>query len=166
MYITFIVVSIVYTAQLFIVYHPKLTTWQDVASYDFSLVDQTYEDGTLTNTYGISTPEQLAGVFSIDEYTQQNIDKANAAYADDITSIGSPNDVKQINNEYVLLNDVNMSGRSWTPTANFTGTFNGNYHVIQNLSISSSSYAYLGMVQRLSGTIKNLFLKNYGNSGK
>ncbi len=160
MYITFIVVSIVYTAQLFTAYHPKLTTWQDVASYDFSLVDQTYEDGTLTNTYGISTPEQLAGVFSIDEYTQQNIDKANAVYADNITSIGSSNDVKQINNEYVLLNDVNMSGRSWTPTANFTGTFNGNYHVIQNLSISSSSYAYLGMVQRLNGTIKNLFLKN------
>ena len=160
MYITFIVVSIVYTAQLFAVYHPKLTTWQDVASYDFSLVDQTYEDGTLTNTYGISTPEQLAGVFSIDEYTQQNIDKDNAVYADNITSIDSPNDVKQINNEYVLLNDVNMSRRSWTPTANFTGTFNGNYHVIQNLSITSSSYAYLGMVQRLSGTIKNLFLKN------
>lgn len=107
MYIAFIVVSIVYTAQLFTVYHPKLTTWQDVASYDFELVDQIYEDGTLTNTYGISSPEQLAGVFSIDEYTQQNIDKANAAYADDITSIGSPNDVKQINNEYVLLNDDN-----------------------------------------------------------
>ncbi len=160
MYITFIVVSIVYTAQLFTVYHPKLTTWQDVASYDFSLVDQTYEDGTLTNTYGISTPEQLAGVFSIDEYTQQNIDKANAVYADNITSIGSSNDVKQINNEYVLLNDVNMSRRSWTPTANFTGTFNGNYHIIQNLSITSSSHVYLGMVQRLSGTIKNLFLED------
>ena len=159
-YITFIFVAIIYSYQVFTNANIKQVTWQDVASYDFELVDQTYEDGTLTNTYGISTPEQLAGVFSIDEYTQQNIDKANAAYADDITSIGSPNDVKQINNEYVLLNDVNMSGRSWTPTANFTGTFNGNYHVIQNLSISSSSYAYLGMVQRLSGTIKNLFLKN------
>ena len=163
MYITFIVVSIVYTAQLFTVYHPKLTTWQDVASYDFELVDQTYsDDGTLINTYGISTPEQLAGAFNIDNYIQENIDKTNTVYADNMESIGSPNQVKKINNEYVLLNDVNMSGRSWTPTEDYTNTFNGNYHVIKNLTITNSDYKYLGMVQRLgnNGVIKNLFLEN------
>ena len=159
MYIAFLLVGIIYTTQLFTNNHPKLTTWQDVASYDFSLVDQTYEDGTLTNTYGISTPEQLAGAFNIDNYIQENLDKANAVYADNMESIGSPNQVKKISNEYVLLNDVNMSGRSWTPTEDYTNIFNGNYHVIKNLTITSSSYAYLGMVQRLSGTIKNLFLE-------
>ena len=87
-YITFIFVAIIYSYQVFTNANIKQVTWQDVASYDFDLVDQTLEDGVLTNTYGISTPEQLAGVFSIDEQVQENLDKANMVYADSMTSIG------------------------------------------------------------------------------
>ncbi len=159
-YITFIFVAIIYSYQVFTNANIKQVTWQDVASYDFDLVDQTLEDGVLTNTYGISTPEQLAGMFSIDEQVQENLDKANMVYADSMTSIGSPNKVEKINNEYILLNDVDMTRRSWTSSSTFSGIFNGNYHVISNLSIKSSSYQYLGMVQTLTGTIKNLFLKD------
>ncbi len=156
-YITFIFVAIIYSYQVFTNANIKQVTWQDVASYDFDLVDQTFEGGVLTNTYGISTPEQLAGVFMINESAEKKLNSSSLVYADTITNIGSQ--VQTINNEYVLLNDVNMSGMSWTPSSTFSGIFNGNYHVISNLSIESSNYAYIGMVRRLYGTIKNLFLK-------
>ncbi len=156
-YITFIFIAIIYSCQVV----ENLTsgkTWQDVASYDFKLVDQTYDDGVLTNIYGISTPEQLAGMFMIDESTERNLNNSSLVYADTMDNIGESDEVITINSEYILLNDVNMSGRSWTPS-DFKYIFNGNYHVISNLSFSKS-YQYLGMVTTLTGTIKNLTLES------
>ncbi len=169
-YITFIFVAIIYSYQVFSDFEIDQASWQDVASYDFDLVDQTFEGGVLTNTYGISTPEQLAGVFMINESVEKQLNDASFVYADSMTSVGNPNNVKYINSEYILLNDVNMLGRSWTPST-FSSVFNGNYHVISNLEIKSSGYKYLGMVSELrsttttngvvtNGIIKNLYLKN------
>ena len=169
-YITFIFVAIIYSYQVFSDFEIDQASWQDVASYDFDLVDQTFEGGVLTNTYGISTPEQLAGMFMINESVEKQLNDASFVYADSMTSVGKPNNVKYINSEYILLNDVDMLGRSWTPST-FSSVFNGNYHVISNLEIKSSGYKYLGMVSELrsttttngvatNGIIKNLYLKN------
>lgn len=159
-YMAFCFLCIIYSEVLFANYFSQPKTWQDVASYQFELVEQNLEDGVLTNTYGISTPEQLAGLFIMDNNTNQSSNDKNVAFADSITSMDNPNEVSKINNEYILINDVDMSGRNWTPTENFTSIFNGNYHVISNLTITSSSLNYVGMVQKLTGTIKNIFLKN------
>lgn len=157
-YITFLFITIIYSYQIFPSIEFDEASWQDVASYDFDLVDQTYGDGVLTNTYGISTPEQLAGMFMIDESTERNLNNSSLVYADTMDNIGESDEVITINSEYILLNDVNMSGRSWTPS-DFKYIFNGNYHVISNLSFSES-FQYLGMVTTLTGTIKNLTLKS------
>ncbi len=153
-----ILVGIVYSCQMFINTNPKSTTWQDYASYDFDIIEQTYDDETneVKNVYGISTPQQLAGVFSLNE--QQSSKDKNSVYAESLSSIS--------NNTYVLMNDINLSGSSWSISSSFSQTFDGNFHTISNLNISSSSQ-YVGMVGTLSGTIKNLFLENvkiYNNS--
>ena len=99
MYIAFLLVGIIYSAQLFAEYHPRYITWQDVANYDFKLVDQTFENGVLTNTYGISTPEQLAGVFMVDQSTEKNLNNSSLVYADTMDNIGESDEVITINSE-------------------------------------------------------------------
>ncbi len=146
-----ILLGIVYSSQIFINDNPKTATWQDVADYNFEVIDQTYGDETehVQNVYAISTPEQLAGLFSIDQKIASS--QQNSAYAEDLSSIS--------NGTYVLANDIDMSGRSWSVALSFSRVFDGNYHTISNLIISKSD-TYVGLVGKLTGTIRNLFLEN------
>lgn len=186
MYVAFLLVGIIYTAQLFTNYHPKLTTWQDVASYDFELVDTTFADGVLTNTYGISTPEQLAGIFN-DKFPGfgggTSIKPPDLGDIGDIidrppiivgpgaggieiggsgdTSIVDLDDIQKVDNVYTLLNDIDLTEKdyTWEIKSTFGEKFNGNYHTIKGLTIEESA-EFIGMVGELSsgGEIKNLFL--------
>jgi len=76
------------------------------------------------------------------------------------------------NAEYSLGADINMSGINWipigekvnaeAPTVAFTGTFNGNGHVISGLTIDGSGdYTNYGLFGQTSGaTIQNVFMQN------
>lgn len=61
---------------------------------------------------------------------------------------------------YILLSDVDLSQSelSWVPFA-FSGTFDGNGHEISGIEYSSDS-GNVGMFTTLSGTVKNLTLKD------
>jgi len=71
-----------------------------------------------------------------------------------------------------LMNDIDMSTvcsstiGSFTPIGatgtNFAGTFDGNYHKISNLYISSNSYTYLGFFIQLPQTaiVQNVIMEN------
>jgi len=67
--------------------------------------------------------------------------------------------------KYLLIADIDLSGSPWTPigaSANpFTGTFDGNGHIISGLTIDSTSDKYPGFIGYIdTGTVKNLGLVN------
>ena len=81
--------------------------------------------------------------------------------------ITTADELQNINNNlkanYVLANDIDLSGRDFTPIGNtdsgaFEGSFDGNGHTISNLDVFSGKYA--GLFGYNDGTVKNLTLSN------
>lgn len=72
--------------------------------------------------------------------------------------------------KYILANDINLKGESWTPIDSFSGTLDGAGHKIFNFVISESAQ-YVGFIRKNSGTIKDLtfddfiFTTNRNNGG-
>lgn len=100
------------------------------------------------NTYLITTPAELAWV------------------AEQVNSKTEYFDGKTI----LLMNDIDLSGSYWTPVGNvtayptvtFKGTFDGQNHVISNLTASddAAGYAAAGLFGSIVGTVKNVTLKD------
>ena len=65
---------------------------------------------------------------------------------------------------YMLMQDLNFSGKEWTPigteNAPFAGVFNGNGHVIKNFKITKST-EYAGLFGRSIGVIRDLGVENF-----
>ena len=64
-----------------------------------------------------------------------------------------------------LADDIDLSGKLWTPAQNFTGTFDGQGHTISGLTINNevigSKLEYLGLFRNIAGTAdKHSFVKN------
>lgn len=58
---------------------------------------------------------------------------------------------------FKLTNDIDMAGAKYTTVATFSGTFDGDGHVISNLTINNSGVTNVGLIGFLEGgTIKNL----------
>ena len=70
----------------------------------------------------------------------------------------------------LLMNDIDLYGSNWTPVGNvtayptvtFKGTFDGNNHIISNLTASDDAegYAAAGLFGSILGTVKNVTLKD------
>jgi predicted enzyme related to lactoylglutathione lyase len=62
---------------------------------------------------------------------------------------------------YVLTDDIDLSDGNWTPLGNFTGTLDGNGHVIKNMTISlvQDGTAFFQRIQG-SAVVKNLGFEN------
>lgn len=100
------------------------------------------------NTYLITTPAELAWVAE-----QVN---SKTEYFEDKTIL--------------LMNDIDLSGSYWTPVGNvteyptvtFKGTFDGQNHIISNLTASddAAGYAAAGLFGSIHGTVKNVTLKD------
>ena len=100
------------------------------------------------NTYLITTPAELAWV------------------AEQVNSMTEYFEGKTI----LLMNDIDLSGSYWTPVGNvtayptvtFKGTFDGQDHVISNLTASdgATGYAAAGLFGSILGTVKNVTLKD------
>lgn len=58
----------------------------------------------------------------------------------------------------VLVSDIDLENREWSPIMNFSGTFDGNNYTISNLKITDTS-TYSGLFGKTSGTIKDFTLK-------
>ena len=71
---------------------------------------------------------------------------------------------------YVLMNDIDLSGKNWTPIEEFWGTLDGNGYSINNLKIYNTNASgqadhYYGFIREITTkkvtvTIKNLKFKN------
>ena len=59
----------------------------------------------------------------------------------------------------LLLADVDLSGTEWEPVS-FQGTFNGQNHVIENLTINKPGVSNVGFITSLNGTFKNVTFTN------
>ena len=59
---------------------------------------------------------------------------------------------------YLLLEDINLSGATWTPISSFSGTLNGNGYCIYNFEIKQSGKGVItvGFITTNNGTIKNI----------
>ncbi len=57
-----------------------------------------------------------------------------------------------------LMNDIDLSGFPWVRfagmSASFSGTFNGNGHVISNVQISDTTHVYVGFIGVLNGVVE------------
>ena len=65
---------------------------------------------------------------------------------------------------YYLTNDIDLSGKQWTPIEDFIGILDGNGHAIIGLTIGTEAapapLASAGLFASLNGTVKNLVLKD------
>lgn len=68
--------------------------------------------------------------------------------------------------DYVLANDVNFSGVNYTGIDNFTGTFDGQQHVVTGLTMNNQSASSLGLFNSATNaTIKNLGIEGANING-
>lgn len=79
-------------------------------------------------------------------------------------------DLEAVNNDlsahYILINDINLAGITYNGAVigDFTGSFDGNGHVISNLRIIGGS-SYVGLFSRIYGYVTNLGLENCNVTG-
>ncbi|MGN0470783.1 MAG: hypothetical protein ACI4GV_07715, partial [Acutalibacteraceae bacterium] len=115
------------------------------------------ENGFCTYTYcGKYQPATLNsnGVYEIGNAGQLfwfaslvNGDKTNADFDKQNTGANA-----------VLVKDINLENREWSPIMNFNGTFDGQNHIISNLNITDTS-KNSGLFGKISGTLKNFTVK-------
>ena len=104
----------------------------------------------------IDTPEELAWFISVVN--------GRARYKDNNTVVPTPNASAR------LTADIDMSAHNWVSigegTTGYTGTFDGNGHVITGLKNNATKYyklneramVYPGMFSNVKGTVKNVFV--------
>ncbi len=70
------------------------------------------------------------------------------------------NMVNDLSGDYKLMNDIDLGGETWTPLGTFTGSLNGQGHIIRNFNIqkSSSRVGFFTVVQE--GVIENVGFEN------
>ena len=91
------------------------------------------------------------------------------------TAIYTADDLNNVRNnlsgKYILMADIDLSSiENWEPIGNnsnaFTGTFDGNGHVIKNMTINRANTTYVGLFGYTdNATIKNMGLENVNVSG-
>ena len=94
------------------------------------------------------------------------------AMAQGYTLIKSSDDLQNIQNDvsakYILMNDINLSGYLWTPIKDFSGEFNGNGYVINNLELNNPATDFQGLFSSISqgANVSNLGLENVNIIGE
>ena len=134
-------------------------------SYDLSNhgTELSQDSNSYTQSLNHSGIVSVQNVFSGDgDGTEENPYKvSNAQQLDEIRY--------HLNSHYVLVNDIDLSDYdSWEPIGNkfniFTGTIDGNNHIIKNLKIvefiNEPEEQYIGLIGCGDGKIKNIILDN------
>lgn len=85
-----------------------------------------------------------------------HIDKVPDGYIGIYTPEDLQNVSKNMNANYILMNDLDLSGFELVPyVGSYTGTFNGNKYTIRNFNSHTPVFPYIS-----DATIKNLFFEN------
>lgn len=95
-------------------------------------------------------------------WNQATAQTINIATAADLAKIGIDANYP-LDGDYVQTADINLSGyTNWTPIGTFTGTYDGQYHRIDNLTITGTDNGYKGLFEFIdnTGEIRNLHFYN------
>ena len=128
-----------------------------------SNTDAVVVDGTNLKFVGLGdavvTYTTAGDAFSNGATFTQNIHVESMNY-----NLSTVEDLKEMANnlggDYKLMNDIDLAGENWTPLGTFTGTFDGQGHVIKNMTIkkSTSRVGFFEVAQN--ATIQNLGFEN------
>ena len=77
----------------------------------------------------------------------------------DISTVADLQKLSNSDGLYILKNDIDLEGQSWTPIDGFTGTLVGNGFTIKNMTIDASS-SNVGFFSTLSGLVSDLTFEN------
>lgn len=83
----------------------------------------------LVFTVVVSLNENVSAEMTFTVSVPKNVVKISTA--DQLLAID-----KDLNGNYELIADIDLTGKTWTPLAAFSGTFNGNGHTIKNFSFT------------------------------
>ena len=116
------------------------------------LANYSVQSGTVTNTGGSSATE---GFDTSNRLTEEE------ALAQGYTIINNASDLQLLNGstgKFILMSDIDLSGKNWTPITTFKGTLDGNYYSIKNLTMTNGGFSsnYGLFAQLDNATIKNL----------
>ena len=105
------------------------------------------------------------GICTVCKLTKDSDGNYLIGTADDLVAFSGVVNSGETSANAILTADIDMSGKSWTPIGNestrYAGTFDGNYHVIYNLSVKVDTVHETGLFGRItSGTVKNLGVIN------
>ncbi|MBU0997391.1 MAG: hypothetical protein KKE16_05025 [Firmicutes bacterium] len=91
----------------------------------------------------------------------ENTDPVEIWTIEDLQSITSSDDVE-------LMADIDLQGVEWEPLCShespYAGTFNGNGHVISNMTITLKNTDFNGLFASITGDVSNLTIENYSIS--
>lgn len=148
---------------------PTLMRQASFAGWDFETVWNIEENSSYPYLKESGKPEEVT-VEKKDSFPEG---KGTAEEPYEITTAKQLNFVKEEPTaSYVLVNDIDLEDSEWEPigintNAPFTGTFDGNGHVISNFTVSqstASSIGFFGVINN--GTVKGLNLDNARVTGK
>lgn len=143
-----------------------LTSGIDVGSVEKNIIDYTINNNYKTLVKVIDP--HLSYISNSHSHTIYLITSAEElVWVSNNVNNGS---LKTENCEFILLNDIDLSGKFWTPIGNssiyaFQGVFNFNGHVISNIVIDAQDLSYGGLfgytinAYIANGYIRNAFIK-------
>lgn len=88
-------------------------------------------------------------------YAKFNGDYITITTAEELAAIANDPTAK-----YMLGNDINLKGNTWTPINNFSGVLDGAGHKIINFIVSENDQ-YVGFIRKNSGTVQNLTFDDF-----
>lgn len=109
----------------------------------FCIYCDQYQPAALNNgVYGIKNAGQLFWFASLvnNDHTHADFDKQDAGA------------------KAVLVKDIDLESREWSPIRDYTGVFDGQNHTVSNLEITNTSHD-TGLFRSVYGTIKNFTVK-------
>ena len=112
----------------------------------------------------VNLPKKIA-IEKNEEEIKASVEEVPEGYIGIYDADGLRNIENNVAGKYILMVDLDMTGEEFTPIGiawekRFTGTLEGNYHTISNLTINSDN-EYVGMFANINGgTVQNLTLEN------
>lgn len=149
-------------------------------------VSMSYDEDTEYSNGSFSMPASDISIYNLTSLDKDDNGNFIIKTYDDLYTMAylvNSGNSEYVNGSYALVNDIDCSGRNdWIPIGHtalyyesnpttdgwgFKGTFDGNGHVIKNLSVTGSSAEDLsyGIFGTVSGTVKNLGVENFTYKG-
>ena len=133
-------------------------TWLDADSNGNPYYDTSWYDEGKTS-FTISDAADLAGLAAL---LLQNYN-----WSDVVAGMGRPsgfpdgsNLINLQNATFILEDNIDLSGHSWVPIEQFSGTFDGKNHTISNMSVTVGVTSSAGLFGYGSAKVQNVNLKN------